>query len=93
MCPIKPRANLAMSRLLGEIRTGLPFGLPESVLCQKSCVGCPKKLMAYIEQEIETWEMALAAGDIPTLGDVDRLAKTSRKIAAVMVKNGLIASE
>lgn len=77
-----------MRNLLDEIRRTLPLYAPEAHLCRKQCVGCPKKLMEYIETEYETWHQALEEGDTPTLGDIAKLAKTSKKILAALIKNG-----
>lgn len=81
-----------MQQLISQIRASLPFDQPAVLLCQQHCVGCPKKLMEYLEGEVTGWESALAAGDVPTLGDIDQLARTSRKIYAVLQKNGLVGS-
>ena len=79
-----------MQHLIGQIRTALPFDQPTALLCQQHCVGCPKKLMEFIEGEVSGWENALSRGETPALGDIDQLARTSRKIYAVLEKNGLI---
>jgi|GEM_PF-105706 len=85
----KPDRVLAMQQLIDDIRKALPFDEPYAMLCQKQCVGCPKKLMEFLESELEGWEGTLAGGDEPSLGDINRLAKTSRKIHRVLEKNGL----
>lgn len=87
--PKKPSAQIAMQQLIQQVRTALPFDQPASFLCQKHCIGCPKKLMEFLESEISSWETALDQGETPTLGDIEQLARTSRKIHTVMVKNGL----
>ena len=45
--------------------------------------------MEYLESELTGWESALQAGEQPSLGDINQLAKTSRKIYRVLQKNGL----
>lgn len=85
----KPATDIAMRALIAEVRGALPFHLSPSELCQHSCTGCPKKLMEFMETELDNHEQQLDAGDIPTLGDINKLARTSRKVHKVMVKNGL----
>ena len=43
--------------------------------------------------ELEEWEAKLANEEHPNLGDIHALAKTSKKIYAVLKKNGLIEAE
>ena len=85
----KPGRQQAMQQLISDIRRAMPLDEPYALLCQKQCVGCPKKLMEYLESELTGWESALQAGEQPSLGDVNQLAKTSRKIYRVLQKNGL----
>ena len=85
----KPATQQAMQQLLDDIRRQLPVGAPEADLCQKICIGCPKKLMVYIELEVDDWQRALDNGATPKLGDIGQLARSARKINAVMEKNGL----
>lgn len=86
----KPTPREAMCRLLTAMREQLPLYAPEASLCQKSCVGCPKKLMQYIEGEYEYWQQEVDSGGDILLGDINRLARSSRKIQAVLTKNGII---
>ncbi|AJQ92187.1 hypothetical Protein YC6258_00132 [Gynuella sunshinyii YC6258] len=79
-----------MQQLLCAIREQLPVGAPEADLCQKICIGCPKKLMSYLEQEVNDWQRALDDGETPKLGDIRQLARAARKIHAVIEKNGLL---
>ncbi|MCY0963938.1 hypothetical protein [Parathalassolituus penaei] len=90
MASERPAPRIAMQQLITEVRDTLPFHLPPSELCQHSCSGCPKKLMEFMETELSEQEMLLDAGDEPTLGDINRLARTSRKVYNVMQKNGLV---
>jgi hypothetical protein len=88
----KPDTVTAMRQLINQIRTALPFELVGDQMCGDSCEGCSSKLLLYLESEIEAYEQKLADGLIPTLGDLDRLAKKSRKIHRVLQGNGLINS-
>lgn len=39
--------------------------------------------------ELHNWESALRKGSKPGLGDIDKLAKTAKKILIVLTKNGI----
>ena len=86
----KPDRREAMQILLNDIRQSLPFDQPETYLCQKECIGCPKKLMEYLENELLNWQEILDDGGQPSLGAISRLANTGRKIHLVLEKNGLV---
>lgn len=78
-----------MRILIDQIRTGLPFDVPESRICQGPCQGCPLKLLDYMETEILDWERRLEEGDKPGLADLSRLAKSAKRVKRVLDKNGL----
>ncbi len=67
----------------------MPFELGEEALCSVSCNGCSLKLLEHIDIEMSDWERRLSAGDVPTFGDLKRLASTARKIHAVLERNGI----
>jgi len=79
-----------MRRLIAQIRNLMPFDTPEAQRCADSCSGCSAKLLAYLETEIDSWETRLAEGEQPSFGDLSRLARTGRKIHAVLLRNGLV---
>jgi hypothetical protein len=79
-----------MRRLIAQIREAIPFGLSDEQICGDSCEGCSSKLLIYLESELDAWESRLVAGVVPTLGDLDRLAKQGRKIHRVLLQNGII---
>lgn len=87
---MKPDTSQAMRQLIDQIEQTIPFGLSEEELCVKTCVGCPKKLLDYLHGEIEHREGLLAAGDIPTLGDLNKLGRTSKKIYKALERNRLV---
>ncbi len=87
---MKPDTPTAMKNLIEQVRESIPFGLSEAEICIGTCRGCPKKLMEYLDQELESWNDRLNAGEIPTLGDVSILAKTSGKIHRALSKNHLV---
>ncbi len=87
---MKPNSVAAMQNLIDEIRASIPFDTSVSVLCNDQCRSCSKKLLEYLEMEIEGQLLKLNDGEVPTLGDVDKLAKTSRKIYKALTVNGVI---
>lgn len=90
---MKPDTTTAMNSLIEQIREAIPFDTPQEELCDGPCTGCPKKLMEYLDTQLEECESDIAVGEKPSLGDLQRLAKTSRKIHAVLKKNGLIKEQ
>ncbi|WP_221799435.1 hypothetical protein [Oceanobacter mangrovi] len=89
----KPVSQQAMLSLATQVRSGLPFHIPPKDLCQHSCKGCPKKLMEFLDTELEDVERRLELGDDFSLGEISKLARTSQKIYRVMEKNGLLKQE
>ncbi|MCW8886914.1 MAG: hypothetical protein OQK12_16940 [Motiliproteus sp.] len=89
---MKATPSKAMTQLIGDVRNAIPFDTPLSRLCDGPCTGCSKKLLEFLDTELEDWELRLRQGDVPTLGDIQRLAKRSRKIYGVLRRNGLVAN-
>jgi hypothetical protein len=87
---MKPDAATAMRELIIQVRQTLPFDLPEARVCDGPCKGCSLKLLDFLEQELEEWEQRLDDGEKPGLAELSRLAKTSRRIHSVLLKNGLL---
>ncbi len=88
---MKPKTPAAMQQLIQQVRKTLPFGMPESSLCADECKGCSLKLLEFLDIELMDWEDRLEKGEVPTLGDVQRMAKISLKIRAVLEKNGVLS--
>ena len=86
----KPSTTEAMRHLIDEVKNTLPLDLLPIEACSDECKFCSIKLIEYISMELEGWEARLSEGDQPNFGDLNRLAKSSKKIYAVMKKNGLI---
>ena len=86
----KPELRTAMRRLITQIRDTLPFDGVESDFCSDTCRGCSVKLLDFLLIEIDDWEYKLDQGETPSFKDIDKLAKTAKKIHAVLVKNQLI---
>jgi len=88
---VKSRTPEAMRELTNTIRQHIPFDeMNEARLCSGLCIGCPKKMLEYIEQEVEYWERNLDNCEIPNLGDVNALSRSSKKIHNMLVKNKII---
>jgi hypothetical protein len=87
----KPDTRTAMYRLIEQIRRAIPFDLSENERCGEHCQGCSSKLLIYLETELDEWQIRLADGVIPNFGDLDRLARSSRKIHRILQQNGLLA--
>jgi hypothetical protein len=87
---MKPDTRTAMYDLIRQVRENIPFDLPETDFCADSCKGCSIKLLEYLRSEIEGWEERLEQGEIPDFGDINQLAKSSRKIHDVLKENGLV---
>ncbi|MCP4879270.1 MAG: hypothetical protein GY905_01905 [Gammaproteobacteria bacterium] len=90
MPPMKPNTRQAMLQLIADIKQVLPFEAPEAQLCSGLCVGCPKKVMAFMEHEVSACEQALTNGQMPSLGEVQQLANTAQKVRKIMLKNQLM---
>ena len=88
---MKPDRPTAMRMLIQQVRTAMPFDLPEANLCSGKCNGCSQKLLDYLDTELEGWQYRLDAGETPDFGDINKIAKTSKKIYRVMEKNGLVS--
>ncbi len=80
-----------MLDIIRQIREAFPFAMSEQELCTGRCsYGCPKKLLEYIHAEITDWEQRLDRGEIPDFRDLQKLAKTGRKIYRALEKNNLV---
>lgn len=90
--PRKPNTTEAMRNLISEVKTAIPLDVLPLDVCNDDCRGCSIKLVEYISMELENWEYRLDEGDIPDFGDLNKLARSSKKIYAVLSRNGLINS-
>lgn len=86
----KPDTTTAMRELIEQVRSAIPFDLPEAQVCAGPCEGCSMKLLSFLESELEDWEMRLDQGERPGLKELSRLAKTSRRIYKLLEQNGLV---
>lgn len=86
----KPNTSTAMRKLLGDIRSAIPFDTSEEELCAHGCKGCSVKLLEFLSQELESWDYRLDQGEVPSFGDISQMAKNSQKIYKVLKRNGLV---
>ncbi|WP_295434528.1 hypothetical protein [uncultured Thiodictyon sp.] len=87
---MKPDTRTAMRRLIAQIRAAIPFEDSRPRVCTGACDACSRALLDFLEGELDDWERRLAAGESPNLGEVSRLARTSRKVYGVLERNGLV---
>jgi hypothetical protein len=87
---MKPNTILAMYNLIKQIKSSIPFDLDKTDACPDSCRGCSVKLIDFLEVEIKDWEFRLVNNETPNFKDLDKLAKTAKKIHRVLINNGLI---
>ncbi|SEF64494.1 hypothetical protein [Marinobacterium lutimaris] len=86
----KPDTRAAMQALISQAREKLPFTLPEAQLCDGICNGCSKKLLDYADAELDDWQARIDTGEVPRLGDLEKLGRTLRKIYRVIERNVLL---
>ncbi|MES9869944.1 MAG: hypothetical protein ABW090_12690 [Sedimenticola sp.] len=87
---MKPDTSTAMRDLIARIRASIPFDAPETAICMDECKGCSMKMLEYLASELDSWDYRLAQGETPNFGDLNQLAKSARKIHAVLRNNGLV---
>lgn len=88
---MKPRTDVVMSDIIHKIKEAFPFDMGEEELCGETCThGCALKLLEYMYMEITEWEERLENGEIPSLKDIQKITKTSKKIYKVLEKNNLV---
>ncbi len=79
-----------MGELIAQIKTTIPFDLPESYICSGRCNGCSLKLLDFLELQLEEWEDRLLTGEQPNFGDLKKLARIARQVHRVMDRNDLL---
>ncbi|MBU0653691.1 MAG: hypothetical protein KJ914_01000 [Gammaproteobacteria bacterium] len=88
---MKPKTSVVMRNIIQQIRENFPFAMTEQELCAETCShGCSMKLLEYMDMEITAWEQRLDNGEIPNLGDIQKLSKSSKKIYRILEKNQLV---
>jgi len=87
----KPDIFTASQNLINAIRAVFPFDMPEAQLCAGVCIGCPKKLLAFMDSELEYLQSRINQQEKINLGDLQTLERQAKKIKKVLQKNQLIA--
>ena len=87
---MKPNTVDAMYGLIKEIQSSLPLDKIKANFCSDTCAGCSIKLIDFLADEIEHWQYRLNQGAVPNFNELDKLAKTAKKIHTVLLKNHLI---
>ena len=90
---MKPKVSVAMQTIINETRAALPFGASDAQLCSDNCQGCSKKLLEFLDSELDNWEHKLHDGVQPNFGDIHRMGKTCKKVYMVLKNNGLIEDQ
>ncbi|MCW3171839.1 hypothetical protein [Shewanella subflava] len=89
---MKPDRATAMKMLIAQALEHFPLGNPELAVCGsgKTCEGCPKKLLEIVDSEINYWQSELEQGEIPTFGEIEKLAKLCNNVNRGLKRNGII---
>ncbi|NKN33774.1 hypothetical protein [Marichromatium bheemlicum] len=87
-----PDSTTALRALIERIRRELPFDDPSARACHGNCAaGCVPRLLDFLEQQLDDWEWHLARGARPGLAEFSALARSARRVHAVLARNGLVA--
>ncbi|KFZ36709.1 hypothetical protein HR45_14725 [Shewanella mangrovi] len=87
----KPNTTQAMHYLIAEIEQQIPLNISDANMCGGKCQGCPKKMLEMLDSELSYWKYA-DQSIVPSLADLNRLAKLAKRTHRVFSKNGLIPS-
>ncbi len=87
---MKPDTTNAMNLLIRQVRENIPFDMPVADLCTGGCRGCPKKLIEFLDMQLEDWEQRLDDGEKPSLGDLHKLSRVSKKVYKSLERNNLV---
>jgi len=91
---MKPKTDVVMINIIQLIRETFPFDISEEELCADTCsYGCAKKLLEYLQMEINDWERRLENGYTPNFRDIQKLSKTGKSIYRVLQKNNLVEND
>ncbi len=87
---MKPNPSIAMQNLIDQVRKHMPFGADESQLCSDNCQGCSKKLLEFLDTELDDWQRKLENGVQPNFGEIHRMGKTCKKVYTILKMNKLV---
>ncbi|MDR9826062.1 hypothetical protein RCJ22_10635 [Vibrio sp. FNV 38] len=88
---IKPDRTTAMKDIIVQVKATLPLYEEDTFVCapDKSCVGCPKKLMELVETEVSYWESALSRGITPQFDEIRRFGKLCNNVRRGLLRNNV----
>jgi hypothetical protein len=87
---MKPKTPQAMRHLIQQFRLNLPFAITEQELSAEICsYGGPQKLLEYLDMELTQLEQRINKAEVPTLADIHKLSKASKKIYNILKENNL----
>lgn len=88
----KPDRVTAMNNIIQAVKSEFPLTNPELTVCGPNikCLGCPKKLLEIVDDEVSYWETNLANGVIPSLGEISRFGKLCKNIRRALVRNNVL---
>ncbi len=88
----KPDSTIAMLQLIEQVKQTMPLDDPETFACgpKGDCIGCPKKLLELVDSEMRYWESAIARGERPLLGELNRFAKLCRNVHRGLARSGTL---
>ena len=86
----KPDRTTAMLNIIAQVRDEFPLNEPDANICGISCIGCPKKLLEIVDDELCDWEAKINNGVVPNFGEIARLAKLCKNVRRGLKRNGLV---
>jgi hypothetical protein len=78
-----------MLLMLHEIRTKIPFDLPETTICGGDCRGCSKKMLELLDTEVGYWESVIEWQQ-PSLADLNNLQQLALRTFKILQRNKLV---
>ncbi|WPL10741.1 hypothetical protein Thiosp_00459 [Thiorhodovibrio litoralis] len=79
-----------MRQLLAQARELLGQADLASLVCDGDCGDCVIKQVEVFEQALAEWDLRLAQGEAPTLGDLEELAQWGWLLGRRLVHAGLL---
>jgi len=89
----KPDRITAMRQIIEQVKQEFPLYDPKTFSCgpDNSCIGCPKKLMELVDDELSYWEHTINRGISPGFDELNRFGKLCKNVRRGLVRNKLIA--
>lgn len=89
---IKPDRITAMRSIIKQVKSTLPLYEPETFICgtKGNCMGCPKKLLEMVDDELSYWESAMDRGITPQFDEIRRFGKMCTSVKRGLQRNNLL---